>query len=62
MTNVGFKVWKIGYQDGINGREAQVAIESVNYANGYDIGCCDRPSLEELSLDVTKEACDPLGS
>ena len=54
------KVWETGYDDGYNGRDASKN-ENANYADGYDIGCCDCPSLEDLSMDVAKEVHDPLG-
>ena len=49
-----------GYDDGYNGRTFSDAWDCESYDAGYDAGNCDRPSLEELSMDVAKEARDPL--
>lgn len=46
--------WNAGYREGYAGRTAK--INSDAYLDGYDIGNCDRPSLDELKpLDIGKE-------
>ena len=56
-----------GYADAMAGRKydgsrfpAGSTLEDA-YWCGWDSGECDRPSLEELTLDVAKERSDPFG-
>lgn len=52
------KNYDTGYRHGYNGRELRVELAAYpGYADGWDAGHCDRPSLDELlPLDRAKEA------
>ena len=55
--------YEAGYRDGFNYSQTPLDWSAVSedYVDGWDDGNCDRPSMEELSLDVAKERRDPLG-
>jgi len=53
--------WERGYKEGRQGAQYLNSRNSNDYAEGYDAGECDRPTLEELTYDFAKEVSDPLG-
>lgn len=56
-----------GYRDGIAGKPWPGLIgkppspEEQAYYRGYDAGECDRPTMDELTVDYGMEATDPFG-
>jgi hypothetical protein len=58
MTNARKHNFEIGYKHGINGKamNQSLADNYPGYADGWDAGWCDMPTLEELiPIDVAKE-------
>jgi len=49
--------FEFGYREGFNGRPFRQDLAGYpGYAEGWDAGNCDRPSLDELlGVDVDKE-------
>jgi len=53
-------VYDEGYEDGYKGLTPSPAYKGDKwYEEGFDAGKCDRPSLEELSMDVVKKRFNP---
>jgi hypothetical protein len=52
--------YEAGYEDGMAGRACAVQ-GSTAYVDGWYDGEADRPTLDELTLDVDKERVDPFG-
>jgi hypothetical protein len=51
------------YREGRSGEplDPELARHSEDYDRGWDAGNCDRPSLDDLTVDAAKERTDPLG-
>lgn len=55
--------FEVGYKQAMAGKPANEKLYDYRgYADGYDAGSCDRPSMEEaIGIDIRKEQNSPLG-
>lgn len=58
------EAYELGYADAYRGRTYRADMDfagiisdpvKLAYADGFDAGACDRPSLDELTFDVAAE-------
>lgn len=54
--------FNIGYNQAMKGAAYNPALAAyAGYAEGWDAGNSDRPSLDDLTLDIASERSNPLG-
>lgn len=54
--------FEIGYRFGLKGLPHNPSLANyAGYSEGWDAGNSDRPSLDDLTLDVASERRNPLG-
>lgn len=63
MTTHDKRMYDFGYTRGRGGHpiDWDLARRSAAYQYGWEDGDSDRPTLDEVTLDVAKERTDPLG-